>query len=165
MIGIIGRACDFLATTPRKNNVIKTVYFAGAKKMCVPFRQMKFKRRTSVQEIVTRALGHPLQRIVAHWRRIIFLSIRRQSLPRTFRILPARRWTMQGIGQYPDPPMQLFVNLAELAAAIKLISGDAKPRQHDDEYQPIPKLQAPLDGFEDFHWETSNNRHPTSNIQ
>jgi hypothetical protein len=63
----------------------------------------------------------------------------------------AWRWTMERIGQNADSPVQFIVNLTKLPGALKLIGRETKPRQHDHENQPIPKLQTPLDGFENFH--------------
>ena len=47
--------------------------------------------------------------------------------------------------------MQFIINPAELTVALQLIRREAKARQHDHEDEAIPKLQPPLDGFEDFH--------------
>jgi hypothetical protein len=58
---------------------------------------------------------------------------------------------MQIVREYPNALMQLIVQMPELAVALELIRGETKTCQHDDENQAIPDLQAPLDGFENFH--------------
>jgi hypothetical protein len=58
---------------------------------------------------------------------------------------------MQRTSQNTDALVNFVVNLAELPVALKLIGRETKPRQHDHQNQAIPKLQTPLDGFENFH--------------
>jgi hypothetical protein len=58
---------------------------------------------------------------------------------------------MQSFGQKINPSMQLIINAAELAITLQLIRGETEARQHDDENQPIPELQPPLDGFKNLH--------------
>ncbi|MEJ0091773.1 MAG: hypothetical protein WDM80_18740 [Limisphaerales bacterium] len=47
--------------------------------------------------------------------------------------------------------MQFIINAAERTATLQLIRRETKAREHNHENQAIPELQAPLDGFENFH--------------
>ena len=86
------------------------------------------------------------------WRAIFRHLFGRRAIKRLlFRILPTWRRAVQRICQNTKSPVQLIINLAELAVAFQLICGYAKTGEHDDENQAIPDLQTPLDGFENFH--------------
>ena len=64
----------------------------------------------------------------------------------------ARAGAVQDLSNRADAAVDAVVHATELAVAFQLIRRAAKAREHDDENQPIPELQAPLDGVENFHW-------------
>jgi len=56
---------------------------------------------------------------------------------------------MQCLGNDIHSPVYFIVNPPKLAVALQLVRRHAKPDEHSHQYQAIPKLQAPFDGFED----------------
>ena len=91
-------------------------------------------------------------------------SVKQRWLAAVLRSASGR--TMQCVVQDSNPAVQFLVNPAKLAPPFQLIRGEAKPCQHGHQYQPIPELQPPFDGFEKFHpgngarlWPQSQPRH------
>ena len=56
-----------------------------------------------------------------------------------------------GIHQHGGALMQLIVNSAELLAAFQLIRRYSESHHQPGQDDPIPELQPPSDGFEEFH--------------
>src|SRR5439155_25288256 len=116
----------------RPNDVIETVGVGFVEKAGLLRTEMKFRRwpRTvrlegAVRrvEIVTR------RRQVAAWK-AIGIAFDPMRAERTW--LPPRR-EAQGACQLTDAPGELFVNAAELFAALQFVSGDSESGEHADQ--------------------------------
>jgi hypothetical protein len=55
---------------------------------------------------------------------------------------------VQRLGNNIHPPMDFIIHVAKNTVALQLIRRHAKPNQHRHQYETIPELQTPLDGFE-----------------
>ena len=106
----------------------------AAKKIFIFRSQMKSARRVIF-------LQH--SRKLAVWQLIWRRVIHRQ-------IFVTRRMMQRG-GKNVRAPVQFVINPAKHLAALKLKRRETEAGEHANQNQAIPKLQAPLDGFENFH--------------